>query len=246
MANAPKGQAQKGNTPAAKSPTGKRTSTSPNWTEIDTTGMSPEQIAALAEHSIAQRKTKPRNKVPAKNQKGTGNTAKHPKTVKSEGEGAEKSKGGRPSSFTQEIADLICEGLAEGHSLRSLCKADNMPNAGTVCRWLATNETFREQYARAREAQAETLFDEMLDIADDGRNDKYEDENGNVRTDHDVIARSKLRVETRKWMAGKLKPKVYGDKIDLNHGVQPENPLAALLAQVSGTALPVVKDADEE
>jgi hypothetical protein len=144
-------------------------------------------------------------------------------------------KPGRPSSYSQAMADLICNGLAEGRSLRSICSADNMPHAGTVCRWLAAHAEFREQYARAREAQAETLFDEMLDIADDGRNDTYLDENGNKRTDHDVIARSKLRVETRKWMAGKLKPKVYGDKVDVNHGVQPENPLAMLLQQVQGT-----------
>lgn len=219
---------------------------SANWTQIDTAGMSPEAIAATAEQAILAKKRTPRNKVSSTTQKVSKNTAKHQQNVKSAPKEDEKPKLGRPSSFTQEIADLICEGLAEGHSLRKLCQADNMPNAGTVCRWLASNEAFREQYAHAREAQAETLFDEMLDIADDGRNDKYTDDNGNERTDQDVIARSRLRVETRKWMAGKLKPKVYGDKIDLNHGVQPENPLAALLAQVSGTALPVIKDADDE
>jgi hypothetical protein len=115
--------------------------------------------------------------------------------------------------YSQKLADLICEALAEGHSLRSICKAENMPNKGTVFRWLAENSAFSDQYARAREAQADCLFDDILAIADDGRNDSYTDDDGNVRTDFDVIARSKLRVDARKWMAGKLRPKVYGDKV---------------------------------
>lgn len=216
---------------------------------VDTTGMSPEEIAALAEQSIQDRKRKPRNKIPLEQRKVSENTAKHPEIVKSESntpEEPEKRPPGRPSSFTQEMADLICDALAEGYSLRRICKGEGMPNIATVCRWLAGNDEFRKQYAHAREIQADTLFDETLDIADDGSNDTYLDEDGNQRTDHDVIARSRLRVETRKWMAGKLKPKVYGDKVDLNHGVQPENPLATLLGQIAGTALPIVKKPDTE
>jgi hypothetical protein len=87
-----------------------------------------------------------------------------------------------------------------------------MPNKATVFRWLGLHKSFRDQYARAREAQADALADEILDIADDGLNDSYEDEDGNRRTDYDVIARSKLRVDARKWIASKLKPRVYGDK----------------------------------
>jgi hypothetical protein len=120
---------------------------------------------------------------------------------------------GRPSGFTQEVADAICERLAEGESLRSICAGDDMPNKATVFRWLAAHKEFSDQYARAREAQADALFDEILDIADDGRNDTYTDEDGNERTNQDVIARSRLRVDSRKWMAGKLRPKVYGDKL---------------------------------
>jgi hypothetical protein len=117
--------------------------------------------------------------------------------------------------YSQERADLICEALAEGHSLRSICKAENMPSKATVFRWLASIESFRDQYARAREAQADCLFDDILAIADDGQNDTYVDENGNRRTEQDVIARSRLRVDARKWMAGKLRPKVYGDKLEV-------------------------------
>lgn len=130
---------------------------------------------------------------------------------------------GRPSSFTQETADAICERLIEGESLRAICADENMPNAATVCRWLANNEPFREQYARAREAQADTLTDEMLDIADDGRNDWVEKKNAEgdvtgVEYNGDAVQRSRLRIDTRKWYASKLAPKKYGEKIDLNHG----------------------------
>jgi hypothetical protein len=122
----------------------------------------------------------------------------------------------RPSSFTQEIADLICEGIADGRSLRSICEAEDMPSKSAVFRWLGVNEAFRDQYARARESQADVLFDEILAIADDGKNDTYVTDEGE-RVNHDVIARSKLRVDARKWMAGKLRPKVYGDKIQTEH-----------------------------
>lgn len=145
---------------------------------------------------------------------------------------------GRPSSFDEKIADAICERLAEGQSLRSICKSDDMPSVSTVCRWLADPERsiFREQYAQAREAQADALADEILDIADDGLNDTYVDGEGNEKIDHDVIARSKLRVDARKWIAAKLKPRKYGEKQLV--GSDPENPLP------SGFQVTLVKGAD--
>jgi hypothetical protein len=114
--------------------------------------------------------------------------------------------GGRPSDYSQETVDLICLRLAEGDSLRKICRDEDMPSVGTVCRWLTKNTEFQEQYARAREAQGDTLFDECLDIAD--QYDKASD-----KLDPDHIQRAKLRIDTRKWMAGKLRPKKYGDKV---------------------------------
>jgi hypothetical protein len=108
----------------------------------------------------------------------------------------------RQSEFTQEKADAICERLADGESLRTICLGDDMPSQPAVFRWLAANDTFRKQYAHARETQADAIFDEILDIADEATDD---------------VQRSRLRVDARKWMAGKLKPKVYGDKVDLTH-----------------------------
>lgn len=124
---------------------------------------------------------------------------------------------GRPSEFTTEIADRICDELVAGVSLRTICKADDMPAASTVFKWLRDFPEFSEQYARAKEAQADALFDEILDIADDGTNDwmlsRGDDENEAWRVNGEHIQRSKLRLDARKWMASKLQPKKYGDKI---------------------------------
>lgn len=89
-----------------------------------------------------------------------------------------------------------------------------MPNKATVFRWLAIHNAFSDQYARARETQADSLADEILDIADDSSRDTYEDKDGHTKTDQEVIARSRLRVDARKWLAGKLRPKKYGEKIE--------------------------------
>ena len=147
--------------------------------------------------------------------------------------------GGRPSGFSPEIANRICEALIEGNSLRTICLANDMPSASMVCRWLAQNAEFREQYAHAREAQADTLTDEMLDIADNGVNDWMEKKNAagevtGVEYNGDAVQRSKLRIDTRKWYASKLAPKKYGEKIEqnVNHGVQ--DTLGDLLARIDG------------
>lgn len=122
---------------------------------------------------------------------------------------------GRPSSYTPDMAAHICSELAAGRSLRSVCSDEGMPERQTVFRWLAAHTEFRDQYARAKEESVEALLEEALVIADDGSNDTYLDDKGNVCVDNDVIQRSKLRVETRKWFASKLKPRVYGDRLAL-------------------------------
>jgi len=124
----------------------------------------------------------------------------------------DKKKDGRPSSFTQDIADEICAGLAEGMSLRKVCKPDHLPCVKTIFNWFRTQEGFLQQYTRAKEESADALTDEMLDIADDGTNDYTVDKDGKDVLNTDHIQRSRLRIETRKWLASKLKPKRYGDK----------------------------------
>lgn len=128
-----------------------------------------------------------------------------------------KKKVGRPSDYTPELADKICAQLADGDSMRTVCKPDDMPNKTTVFRWIRTNEEFRTQYARAKEESADSLTDEMLDIADNGENDWMlkHDKDGHEAwvANGEAMQRSRLRIDTRKWLASKLKPKKYGDKI---------------------------------
>lgn len=128
-------------------------------------------------------------------------------------------KPGRPTKYTKSLADDLCAQLADGVSLRTVCLSDDMPNKRTVFRWLRTNEEFCHQYEIAKAECADSYADEIVDIADDGSNDyitrtnKDGSEYEAVNTEH--IQRSRLRVDARKWVASKLKPKKYGDKMAL-------------------------------
>lgn len=130
---------------------------------------------------------------------------------------------GRPSLFTQEIADLICERIGTTpRGLDFICDNDELlPSASTVHRWLNGDAAFCESYRRARERQADLIFDECLEIADDGSNDtkllKRGDGSETEVCNAEWISRSKLRVDTRLRMAGKLSPKKYGDKLEVDH-----------------------------
>lgn len=105
----------------------------------------------------------------------------------------------RPSDYTQELADEICSQLSDGKSLRAVCRQESMPSARTIFNWLRTKPEFMHQYAKAKEESADAMADDILDIADD--------------KDEDAQSR-RVRIDARKWIASKLKPKKYGDKID--------------------------------
>ncbi len=126
-----------------------------------------------------------------------------------------KRKKGRPSLYTDALAAKICRRLTEGETLRSVCRDKAMPDKATVLRWLGdkTKADFRDQYAHAREMQADALVDEALEIADDASGDWATDKDGKKVLHHEHVQRSRLRVDTRKWAAGKLAPKRYGDKV---------------------------------
>jgi hypothetical protein len=149
----------------------------------------------------------------------------------------------RPTDYTPELADAICARLADGESLRTVCLSDEMPDKSTVFRWLRTNQAFCDQYTRAKEESADALTDEMLDISDDGTNDWMERKGGEgestgwqVNGEH--IQRSRLRIETRKWIASKLKPKKYGDKVDLTHAGPGGGAISTVVEVVSRGVLP--------
>jgi hypothetical protein len=136
--------------------------------------------------------------------------------------------------FTPELEDKICSRLASGESLNKVCKDDDMPTITTVMNWLVKSEqgiepyhNFLEKYTRAREMQADVIFDECMDIADEsGADARYDEKTGQIKVDGETIARAKLRIDTRKWMAGKMRPKKYGERIqsDIQHLDSKGNP----------------------
>src|SRR5262249_19216088 len=121
---------------------------------------------------------------------------------------------GRPSEYSDEIGERLCEALASGQSLRKACEPKDMPSPATVYRWLRGRKDFREQYARAREMQADLLFDEILEIADNTNGDVVEVKQGDetvLRPNHANVHRARLQVDARKWVVAKLAPKKYSD-----------------------------------
>ena len=124
-------------------------------------------------------------------------------------------KRGRPSHYSAEIADTICDRLAGGESLRAICADAGMPDRATVSRWLARYEEFRDLYGFARECQAECLVDEILKIARDSSRDYVEKRlpDGKVVrvVDHENIARARLRINALKWIAARMAPRKYGN-----------------------------------
>lgn len=142
---------------------------------------------------------------------------------------------GRPSGYSQDLADRICAELAGGRSLRSVCDDEGMPDRQTVFRWLRQDEEFCAQYARAKEESADSLVDEMLDIADDAKNDwmeRHDPNNPGYQFNGEHVQRSRVRIDTRKWTASKLKPKKYGDRV--THAGDADNPLQVSVVDLTG------------
>ena len=142
---------------------------------------------------------------------------------------------GRPSKYSEKLADEICARLAEGQSVRTVCRDENMPCMSTIFKWLREKEQFSQQYVRAKQEAADALAEEMLDIADDATNDWMERLGSDgqplgYQLNGEHVQRSKLRVDTRKWLASKLKPKTYGDRQQVEnftYEVTPEDRLSA-------------------
>jgi Helix-turn-helix domain of resolvase len=121
---------------------------------------------------------------------------------------------GRPTKYSKELADQICDRVANSEKgLRAIAKEFNIATS-TIMKWLNEESYFSEQYTHAKELQADYMVESMLDIADDTSKDSIFTENGE-RVNSEWINRSKLRVDTRKWIASKLLPKKYGDKTDI-------------------------------
>jgi len=127
---------------------------------------------------------------------------------------------GAPSAYTEEIAEEILRRMCEGESINSICKDPHIPARSTVMLWVATDrEGFSDKYARAMEARAHFWAEEILDIADNASNDYIErndPDNPGYITNGEAVSRSKLRVDSRKWMLSKLLPK-FSDKQTIDH-----------------------------
>ena len=131
--------------------------------------------------------------------------------------------------------DELCEALSAGQSLLNWCRSNDFPYMRTV-HWLEDDAEREEKYARARGVRADTLADELVSIADEEVAEDILDPAGNVvgtRLDSTAVARNRLRVDTRKWVASKLKPKVYGDKVQ----AEVSGPDGQPLTLISDTAL---------
>lgn len=122
---------------------------------------------------------------------------------------------GRPTLYSTDIADRIIHAIGTtSQGLQAICAADDMPCRSTVYNWLDTHPDFLDRYTRAKESQADVLAEEIISISDDDSNDTIKTERGDI-PNHEWISRSRLRVDSRKWLAAKLAPKKYGDKLDV-------------------------------
>jgi hypothetical protein len=131
-----------------------------------------------------------------------------------------KNKVGAPTTFSQHYANVICTRIAEGESLREIIKTPGMPDRSTVYDWLLRHPEFADQYARARDEQADTLADEIIAIADEQPEiiavvDKKTGELIEHKLDGAFLQWQKNRIDARKWTAMKLKPKKYGERVAL-------------------------------
>lgn len=126
----------------------------------------------------------------------------------------------------EETFTEICRQIAEeGKSLRAVIRSKDMPNSETFYKWLELDKIKSKQYTRATNNRADVLFEEILEIADKQDKDVYTNSDGFECVDHNVHARSKIMIDARKWMLGKMQPKKYSDKIQVDTNSFEEQPL---------------------
>lgn len=118
-------------------------------------------------------------------------------------EPGKRNKGGRPTKYTPALGDRICAWIAEGNSARSACEQFGI-SRDTLFRWLREHGEFSDQYARAREDQADTIADEVIEIADT----------------EDDPQKARVRVDARKWAAARMSPRKWGDRQQVEHSGQ--------------------------
>jgi hypothetical protein len=132
---------------------------------------------------------------------------------------AKETKKARPRKFTPEIEAELLERLALGETVSQICAEEKFPVHSYVFEKAAQDTDFGDKYVRAREIGYLKMAEEILEIADDGRNDWMTKRVGGEEirvVDREAVERSKIRLDTRKWLLSKALPKVFGDKLDVN------------------------------
>lgn len=137
------------------------------------------------------------------------------------------------STYNVETAEKICELIADGMALHKIAAIKGMPSPACVRRWLAANTDFLIMYAAAREEQADALADQVLTIADEPpeRITRVSDDGGTSYESIDPAAvnNKRVRIDARKWIAAKLRPRKYGDSSSIDHVIKADSSLVALL-----------------
>lgn len=126
-----------------------------------------------------------------------------------------KKKTGRPEIYTQDLADILCARIAEGVSVRTVCAMEDMPCTSTFFKWIRENKEFLQQYVQAKEASVDAQHEILEDIGDEaiGKAQVVD-----ARASNAVVSAYKLKADNLKWLMSKMKPKKYGDKVDLTSG----------------------------
>lgn len=120
---------------------------------------------------------------------------------------------GRPSTYTPATAELIAARLCDGETLTEICKTPGMPTRQCVHKWRMRIPAFDDLYLRARAVGMESMSDDLLTIADDDTGDLLPDGSPNSAN----VQRSRLMVDSRKFLMAKLAPKIYGDRVEVEH-----------------------------
>ena len=138
-------------------------------------------------------------------------------------------------------AERICALLAEGYTLRQIARELSFRSASAIVNWANEDAGFRERYARAMDLRCERMAEEILEISDDGSNDWMERE-GLIVPDHENVQRSRLRVDSRKWLLGKMMPRKFGDKVTQEIAGDASAPLITRIELVAVTPKSQLED----
>lgn len=173
----------------------------------------------MTEETIKRKRGRPR-----KNTEDTKQPAKKVTTLAKQPtkKATKKKRTGRPSGYSEKLADRICLEIASGRSLRSVLQDPNMPNLAMVFRWLTKHAYFREQYEHSQFIRADRIFEDCIDIADGKTGPLHLADKTELIQN---TQRDRLRIDTRKWFLSRMFPKKYGDLNRVQHSGDAENPI---------------------